>query len=240
MTKRIGYIRLSRDDGKSMSVENQRKALLAYDPKMTIFVDKGVSGSTNLTDPESAWSKKVRPLFQQDPANTQIVVYTYDRIGRKKGKVLSEVEDILDPGGTLHVIRENKTFTHAREASQSIEITFRSMVDENYREEVVKKTQRALDALKEAEVPLGRKPSLTEKQIKQIKELHKLGLGYTAIGKAVRTVRKKDGALIATAPRTVKKVLEGQYESREAYEQRDLAARQRMAARSILGGDGDE
>lgn len=109
MTKRIGYIRLSREDAKSMSIESQKKALRAYAPKMPIFEDEGVSGETNLTDPRSAWSEKVRPLFLADPANTQIVVYTYDRIGRKKGKGLSEVEDITDSGGSVHVVREGRT-----------------------------------------------------------------------------------------------------------------------------------
>ncbi|MGO2187336.1 MAG: recombinase family protein [Microbacterium gubbeenense] len=240
MNKKIGYIRLSRDDGKGMSVENQRNALLAYDPKMTIFVDKGVSGSTNLTDPNSEWSKNVRPLFQQDAENTQIVVYTYDRLGRKKGKVLSEVEDITDAGGSIHVVREGRTFTDSKEASQSIEITFRSLTDENYREEVVKKTQRALDVLKAAQVPLGRKPSLTEKQLKEVKRLSALGLGYTSIGKAVRTFRKSDGTLRPTSPKVVRRVLEGTYESREAYESRELEARQKMTARAILGGDQDD
>lgn len=130
--RRIGYIRLSREDSKSLSIENQRKALLAYDPKMKIFVDEGVSGETNLTDPKSAWSTGVHPTFLEDPTASQIVVLTYDRIGRKKGKVLSEVEDITDSGGSLHVIREDKTFTDSEEAAQAIELTFRSLADENY------------------------------------------------------------------------------------------------------------
>jgi DNA invertase Pin-like site-specific DNA recombinase len=231
---RLGYIRLSRDDGKGMSVENQRQALLAYDPTMKIFVDKGVSGATNLTDPKSEWSKHVRPLFQQDPENTQVVVYTYDRLGRRKGKVLSEVEDITDAGGSIHVIREGRTFTDSKEASQSIEMTFRSLTDESYREEVVKKTQRAIDALKAAEIPLGRKPSLTENQIAQIKQLRALELGLVSIGKAVRTKRKTDGKMTATSPRVIARVLAGEYESREAYERRDAEAREAMAARTVL------
>lgn len=100
-----------------------------------------------------------------------------------------------------------------------------------------KKTQRAIDALKEAGVPLGRKPSLTEKQVKQIKQLREVGLGATSIGKVVRTVRKSDGASVATSPRVIRQVLSGEYESREAYEARSLEARQRMAARVLLSDE---
>lgn len=106
MTKRIDYIRLSRDEGKGMSIENQRKALTDYDPRIPIFVDRGVSGDANLTDPASQWSKEVRPLFQQDPANTQIVVFSFDRLGRRKGAVLFEVENITEAGDSIHVVRE--------------------------------------------------------------------------------------------------------------------------------------
>lgn len=231
---RIGYIRLSREDGKSLSIENQKSALRAFDASMKIFVDEGVSGENNLTDSKSAWTTKVRPLFQQDPKSSQIVVYTFDRLGRKKGKVLSEVEDITDSGGSVYVVRESKTYDDSEDFSQAIDLTFRSLSDEAYRVEGKKKTQRAIDSLKLAEVPLGRKPSLTDKDVLEIKRLSALGLGLTSIGKAVRTLRKKDGLMTVTAPRTIKKVLSGEYESREAYDLRDYKARRKMLAKGVL------
>ncbi|GAA4267745.1 recombinase family protein [Frondihabitans peucedani] len=239
MVRRAGYIRLSRDDSKSLSIENQERALSEYDPDMPIWVDRGVSGSINLTDATSEWSTKVRPFFAADPVNTEIVVYTFDRLGRSKGAVLFEVETMTKAGGSLHVIREGTTFTDAEDLSQAIELTFRSLSDESYRTEGRKKTQRAIDALKAAEVPLGRKPSLTEKQITEIKKLHSLDLGLTSIGKAVRTKRKKDGVMTATSPRVIARVLAGEYESREAYERRDLSAREAMAARAVLDRIGE-
>ncbi|ROP74408.1 recombinase family protein [Curtobacterium sp. PhB115] len=235
MTKRIGYYRLSREDSKSMSIESQKKALRAHDPKMPIFGDEGISGERNLTDPKSEWSTKVRPLFLEDPANTQIVVYTYDRIGRKKGKVLSEVEDITDAGGSIFVVREGRTYDDAEEAAQSIELTFRSLTDETYRVEVSKKTRRTLDYLAQNEVPLGRKPELTDADLAKIRVLRERGLGYTAIGIVMAKVQKKDGKVINRSAETIKRALSGEYESREAYERRSREMRQRMAARAVLG-----
>lgn len=228
MMKNIGYIRLSKDDSKSHSIDNQLKALKEFDPKMNIYIDRGVSGNTNLTSPESEWSKRVRPEFQQDPENSQIVIYSFDRLGRRKGAVLYEVENITEAGGAIHTIRDNKTFTDAQDISQSIEMTFRSLTDEHYRTEVVKKTQRAIDILKAGGVPLGRKPSLTDKDIQRIKELRKLGLGYTSIGKAVRTYRASDNTYPPTSPKTIKRVLNGQYESREAFQKRQDEAQMKL------------
>lgn len=240
MTKRIGYIRLSREDAKSMSVESQKKALRAYDPKMPVFEDEGVSGETNLTDPRSAWSRQVRPLFLTDPENTQIVVYTYDRIGRKKGKVLSEVEDITDAGGSVHVVREGRTYDDAEEAAQSIELTFRSLQDENYRVEVSKKTKIALDYRRSAGVPVGRKPALTDADLVKIRELRDRGIGYEGIGRLMAFKRKKDGVEVERSAAVIKKALSGSYETVEAYERRARKMRERMVARAILGQDAEE
>lgn len=231
MKTRIGYIRLSRKDAKSLSIQNQKKALLKYDSTMKIFIDEGVSGSINLTDQDSQWNKGVMPLFYKDPANTEIVVYTYDRLGRKKGKVLSVIEDITDLGGQIHTIRDNKTFTDAEAFDQAVEMTFRSITDESYRVEVTKKTQKALDTLSKAGVKLGRKPVLTEKHIAEIKDLYERGLGYASIGKVVRTKNQSSGKLTNTSPRTVKAVIEGTYTSREEWERLNQIARL-----SMLGG----
>jgi DNA invertase Pin-like site-specific DNA recombinase len=223
-----GYIRLSRDDGTSLSIENQKAALIKHDPSIKLFVDRGVSGQTNLTDEKSAWVSQLMPFFLEDPSNTEVVVYTYDRIGRKKGKVLSVVEDILDAGGQIHVVREKKTFTDGDDFSQAIDITFRSLSDDQYRVEVQKKTKRALGVLAAAGVTLGRKPTLTEKQIVQIKDLHARGLGYASIGKVVRTKRVNDGKEVNTTPRVVKSVVTGSYMSREEWERRNQNARNNM------------
>ena len=240
MTKRIGYIRLSREDAKSMSVESQKKALRAYDPKMPIFEDEGVSGETNLTSPKSAWSTKVRPLFLADPANTQIVVYTYDRIGRKKGKVLSEVEDITDAGGSIYVVREGRTYDDSEEAAQSIELTFRSLQDENYRVEVSKKTKQALDYRRANGVPVGRKPALTDDDLVKIRALREAEIGYEGIGRLMAYRRKSDGELVDRSPALIKKALSGNYETVEAYERRARRMRERMVARAVLGEDAEE
>ena len=207
--KRIGYIRLSREDAKSMSVESQKNALQAYDAKMPIFVDDGLTGKFNLTDPKSAWSTEVRPRFLADPSNTQIVVYTYDRIGRKKGKVLSEVEDITDAGGTVHLVREGRTYDDAEEAAQSIELTFRSLQDENYRVEVSKKTKTALDYRRAAGVPVGRKPALTEDDLAKIRALREQGIGYKGIGRILAFKRKSDGEQVNRSPALIKDALSG-------------------------------
>ncbi len=224
---RIGYLRLSRDDGKGQSIENQKKALLAYDPNMKLFADNAVSGESNLTDPNSAWSKKLVPYLRENPT-AQVCVYSLDRLGRKKGALLFAVEQLVDNGGTLYVVRDKKLYDDPEEFDQSIQLTFETLSNEAYRVEIQKKTQRALDELKKSGVTLGRKPSLTEKDIDEIHKLRKRGLGFTSIGKVVRTKRAKDGREQNTSPRVVKAVLEGGYISREEWELKNAEARRFM------------
>lgn len=224
-TRFVGYVRLSRDEAASHSIANQIAALKKYQPSITIFTDRGVSGNTNLTDPTSAWVTGLIPFFYEDPSNTEVVLYTFDRIGRKKGKVQSNVEDILDAGGHIYILRDDRRFNDGDDFGQAVDLTFRSLSDEQYRVEGTKKTRRALGVLQDNGVKLGRKPTLTEKQMASIRDLAGRGLGYTAIGKVVRSKRKKDGQLLNTSPRVVKAVCEGKYMSREEWERRNQNAR---------------
>ncbi|MCY1696478.1 hypothetical protein [Curtobacterium sp. SL109] len=143
--------------------------------------------------------------------------------------------NITDAGGSIFVVREARTYDDAEEAAQSIEMTFRALTDETYRVEVSKKTRRSLGYLAQNEVPLGRKPELTDADLAKIRALHDRGLGYTAIGIVMAKVQKKDGKVINRSAETIKRALSGEYESREAYERRSREARQRMAARAVLG-----
>lgn len=231
MTLKLGYLRLSKDDGSSYSIENQKAALKEYDPTMKFFIDRGVSGYANLDDPKSAWCSKLLPVLEANPT-AQVVVYSLDRLGRSKGAVLHTIEKLLRGGGTLFVVRDEKLYDDDDDFSQSIQLTFESMSNHSYRAEVKKKTLRALDVLQEAGVKLGRKPSLTDKHIAQIHELRERGLGFTAIGKVVRTQRK-DGVWVNTTPRVVKAVLDGSYVSREEWELRNELARRGL----IRGGE---
>jgi DNA invertase Pin-like site-specific DNA recombinase len=227
---RIGYVRVSRDDGKSMSVENQIAALLEYDPTMKIVVDKGVSGRTNISDPNSNWNRELVPFLEANPT-AEIVVYTFDRVGRKKGKVSNFTEDHLEGGGTIYVLRDKKLYDDAENFEQALSLAFGTFKDENYRVEVALKTQRALDVQMASGVKLGAPPHLYEKHLRDIRDLHKRGLGYTAIGKVVRTQRVMDGKWQNTSPRTVKKVLSGEFVSREEWVRKNTIARL-----SMIGG----
>lgn len=95
--------------------------------------------------------------------------------------------------------------------------------------ERVERSRRAWTTAREAGVPIGRKPYLSESAMEEIRRLWGLGFGYTAIGRAVRNYRKSDGTMRPTAAATVKRVIEGEYESREAYERRVYEAKAEIA-----------
>lgn len=230
------YVRLSRNDPKSMSIDNQIAALQLYAPKGKLVIDKGVSGEKNLIDPESNWSKQVVPLLKKNP-KTRVVVFTLDRLGRKKGVMIYTAENILDGGGSIYCVREDRLFTDMDSALEGFELMIGSYQADNYRVETTKKTKVALDVLDEFEIPVGHKPELTEADLAQIRALRAKKLGYTAIGKAMAVKRLQKGEVVevARSPRLIKKALSGDYETREAYDRRDREARQAMAARLLLG-----
>lgn len=242
MRRNIGYIRLSRDDKASHSIDNQRKDLLNYDPSMTLYVDAGVSGENNLTSLKAQWHQLWLD-FTANPQDTTIVVVTFDRLGRKKGKVLSVVEDIIDSGGELFCLRDNKRYNDLNDLTQDLELYFSSFSNEQYRKDVQRKTRRALDELQAAGIKLGRRPALTERNICEIKELHARGLGFTSIGKVVRTQRQpkpgqREGAWTNTSPRTIKQVLQGTYVSREQWERTNTI--KRLQLQDSLGDLSDD
>ena len=240
-TKAVLYVRLSRDDAKSMSIENQSRALQAYAPDAPLVIDRGVSGETNLTYPKSNWNQQVRPILQADPS-TQVVIFTLDRMGRKKGAMMYEAEKIIDGGSSIYCVRDGRLFDDMDDAAQAIEIMMGSYNADAQRVEGRKKTIAALEPMKAAGIPLGRKPELTEADLATIRALRAKKLGYTSIGKALSVKRKRAGGVVevARSPKLIKLALSGRYETREAYERRDLAARKRMAAHAVLGEVGEE
>lgn len=229
MSMKLGYVRLSRkeDAGTSLSIDNQIRALKEYDSTMRVFADRGVSGEVNLDEPTAAWSSKLLPILKENPT-AQVCVYSLDRLGRSKGAVLYTIEKLIRGGGSLYVVRDRKLYDSNSDFEQAISLTFASLSNEAYRVEVQKKTQRALDVLKEAGVTLGRRPALTEKDAEQILELHERGLGPTSIGKVVRTKRLKDGAWQNASPRIVRAVIAGTYVTQEEWERRNQIARLSM------------
>lgn len=235
--KRLGYVRLSKDDAESFSVENQRKDLLHYDPRMRLFIDDGVSGEINLVKPDGAWAA-LWAEFMAEPTNSEICMVAFDRIGRKQGKVLSAVEDVIDLGGAIYVVEDAKRYDRASEGvAQDIALTFQSFSNSQYRKGVSRKTKRSLGGLVEAGVKLGPPPKFGEKEIAKMREYYAEGFGLKAIGKLVRLPRK-DGTLVNTSKDVVRRVVSGEYMSREAWNRHNAMARLRLAER-IAGGDSD-
>lgn len=234
LVPRVLYVRLSRDDPGSMSVDNQCERLLSYAPGSLVVIDRGVSGEINLTDPNTNWAKQVRPFLASNPG-AQVVLFTLDRMGRKKGAMMFEAEKIIDAGGSIYCVRDDRLLDDMDDAAQAFEMMIGSYNADAQRVEGRKKTIAALEPMKEAEIPLGRKPELTEADLVKIRALHARGLGYASIGKVMAKKQKKDGKIINRSAALIKKALSGKYETREAHAQRDREKRDAMAARAVLG-----
>jgi hypothetical protein len=183
----------------------------------------------------------VRPTLEADPS-TQVVIFTLDRIGRKKGAMMHEAERIIEGGSSIYCVRDGRLFDDMDDAAQAIEIVMSSYNADAQRVDGRKRTIAALEPMKAAGIPLGRKPELTEADLATIRALGAKNLGYTSIGKALSVKRKRAGGMVkvARSPKLCMLALSGSYETRKAYERRNLAARKRVAAHAVLSEAGEE
>lgn len=222
-TKTLGYVRLSRKEESSWSVKNQLKEIKQYNSAAVIYVDDGVSGKDNLVSDDGAWSDLWKE-FLKEPQNSEIVVCHLDRLGRRKGKILSMSEDVFDFGGSILDLSSNMRYDSSDDFSKQVGFTFSALMSDAYRQEIARKSKIAQDSLKDAGLFFGPVPKLSKKDCDEIRDLHERGLGLRSIGKVVRTKNSK-GVWVNTGPAVVRKVLDGVYVPREAFLAHNAAVR---------------
>lgn len=215
-----GYAREStkkQDLGMKAQLQELKKA--GCDP---IIQDKGQSGADNLIE-----SKVWQTIADKITTGDTLTVWSQSRLGRDNTEVAWVIGRLTKRGIAVHILEEDRLITDMDDFSQNATMTLKGLTDHNERIELKKRTKKALGVLQEAGVKLGRKPSLTEKDLRDIRDLHSRGLGYTAIGKVVRT-KKLSGKWVNTSPRTIRSVIEGTYLSRETWEHQNALARLSM------------
>ena len=189
-----------------------------------IIQDKGQSGWDNLIE-----SKAWQSIADEITGGDKLCVWSQSRLGRDNTEVAWVIGRLTKRGIAIQILEEDRLITDMNIFAQNATMTLKGLVDHSELVDNKKRTNGALSVLKEAGVRLGRKPELTEKDVKAIRDLRGRGLGYVAIGKVVRRKLKSTGQYVNTSPRVVKKVLDGTYISLEQWEHQNALARISLA-----------
>ena len=155
ISKAALYLRLSREDGESDSIQNQQMILeneakrLGYEP--VIYVDDGITGTIN-----------TRPAYQQMFSDMEqgklaaVLVKDLSRLGRDHIEVGLFIKQCVD-FNDVRIIAVTDNFD-SREGVDLISIALKNVINESYAQDISKKC-RAVSKLKGSSgIPLGRPP----------------------------------------------------------------------------------
>ncbi|CAN02369.1 Transposon Tn3 resolvase [Clavibacter michiganensis subsp. michiganensis] len=216
-----GYARESTDK-QDLGMIAQVKALKEAGCDV-IIRDQGQSGEDNLL--ESTQWKKIADKIQSGDV---LKVWSQSRLGRDNNEVGYVIGRLVKRKIPVHILDQNRVIDDLTKFDQNATTVLKGLMDANELHQLRERTKLGLAQLIEGGVKLGRKPTIWEKDVQDILELRSRGLGYTAIGKIVRTRAVVSGEWVNTAPATVKAVVEGRYLWREEWERLNAIARLQM------------
>jgi DNA invertase Pin-like site-specific DNA recombinase len=222
---KFGYCRESTDsqiNGLAVQREALKKAGVSE-----VFEDAGVSGSKNITE-GNGW----RELMTQLQRGDSVVVTSQSRLGRKSHQVVYAVGELIEAGVSVQVLDDNRTYDNLEDFSQNSLLAFRALTDHSERVEIGRRVQQTLTYLQSGGVRLGQKPKLTKDDVARIHELRGKQLGYAAISRFIEKPTKQfDGSFKsqAVSSQTIKRVLAGEYETVEAWEDCNRKARAKLS-----------
>jgi len=169
-SQRIGYIRVSSLD---QNAERQLDGIHLD----KVFTDKASGKDTNRPHLQAALNH-VR-------AGDTLVVHSMDRLARNVEDMLRLVREMNDRGVSVEFIKENMSFTAGSDDPRSLLMFTMLSAFAQFERSLIKERQREGIALAKAKgtVYKGRKPSLNEERIAQLREQAAAGTNKTKLAK---------------------------------------------------------
>jgi DNA invertase Pin-like site-specific DNA recombinase len=188
-----------------------------------IVRDPGQSGEDNLLE-----SKQWMKIADKIQSGDMLRVWSQSRLGRDNNEVGYVIGRLVKRKIAVHLLDEDRIINDLSNFNQNATTTLKGLMDATELYQLRVRTKAGLGVLQDAGVKLGRKPTLSAKDVEAIHDLRSRGLGFTAIGKIVRTEAVVTGEWVNTAPATVKAVVENRYLWREEWERLNAIARLKM------------
>ena len=175
----VSYIRVSTD---KQHVENQRFEINNYCKTNNLTIIKEIA--LNVSSRKSLEERQVNVLLDL-PMGSIIVTSELSRLGRSTVEVITLVDDLLDKGIALHIIRQGMKLTKHDPTSRMM-ITLFSCFSQLERDFISQRTKQALAARKAAGHKLGRQTSERYAEAHgNIMKMHRKGDSYNTIAEAL-------------------------------------------------------
>ncbi|UCR88077.1 recombinase family protein [Mycetocola spongiae] len=166
---RIGYTRVSTVK-QELGLEAQQQQLIGYGvAKENIFVDRGVSGTTN------AHSKKMNQLMAAVRAHegkVEVVMAKLDRWGREPEETIALLKQLEPISGCLTSLADGVSMVTPKHSVGMLIIRVMLAVAAQERDRIAERTREGLAAEAARGTPLGPPPKLTSKDVAWIREKH--------------------------------------------------------------------
>lgn len=173
--QRIGYVRVSSDD------QNTDRQLEGVDLNRT-FTDH-VSGKSK---DRLALSECLSYIRSGDT----LVVHSMDRLARNLDDLRSIVNQLTKGGIRVEFVKESLVFTGEDSPMSTLLLSVMGAFAEFERSLIRERQREGIELAKKRGVYKGRKPSLSQEQIQQIREKVALGIPKTKLAKEFKVSRQ--------------------------------------------------
>lgn len=182
MSKILAYLRTSTD---KQDLSNQRLEILEYARQQHLHINDFIEIS--ISSRKSRRDRRIDELAEKLEGGDTLIVTELSRLGRSTGAVISLIDELLDRGIQIIILKQQLELTQSKDNLQStIMITLLSLFAELERTMISRRTKEALAAKKAQGIPLGkpkgtRQASQFDQDRERIVELLELGVSVRKI-----------------------------------------------------------
>jgi len=182
MSKIFAYLRASTD---KQDLDQQRLQILDYARTHQLHVDEFVS--ITISSRKSAKERRIDELQQRLATGDTLIVTELSRLGRSTGQIISLIDELLQQGIRVIVIKQQLILDRNQSDLQSLTmVTLLSLFAEMERMMISRRTKEALATKKAQGIKLGKpvgtvQGSIYDKDRDRIVELLQLGVSIRHI-----------------------------------------------------------
>jgi DNA invertase Pin-like site-specific DNA recombinase len=177
MSKVLAYLRTSTD---KQDLNIQRLEILDYARQHDISIDDFIAISVSSS--KTPYERRIDELLLRLEENDSLLVTELSRLGRSTGQVISLIDELVNAGVRIIILKQNLTLDGSHDDLQSLTmITMLSLFAQMERMMISQRTREALATKKAQGVLLGKprgtlQNSIYDKDRDRIMELLELGV----------------------------------------------------------------
>ena len=182
MSKVLAYLRTSTD---KQDLNNQRLEILEYARQHSIQIADFIAVS--VSSRKTPYERRIDELLLRLNENDTLLVTELSRLGRSTGQVINLIDELIDNGICIIVIKQHLILNKSQDDLQSLTmITMLSLFAQMERMMISRRTKEALATKKSLGIPLGKpkgtiQNSIYDKDRERIVELLCLGVSVRHI-----------------------------------------------------------